>query len=685
MLFVFGFFMQYESLNCKKGNATTPEENTGEEFMMTMMLTSSSNATRTALGESVIFHRKISNASASSSTSSTLTKRFTKTKRTNAAVAGGTNEANSVSVSASSPSTVSSKSSSSKSEEGKSHSDFVDSAVGSGIDPVSIYNEEMKDVDKLSLEELSQNFEEVQYVAPKASTSLPSSKGKINTVLKNIASSVFSPQWIALAVTYFVLKRFRDERDVKLVKEMLSMEEKDLKELPVNERRVEIERARLKWRLKQLRKDRGKVKNFKRVEIMITERLKVLNRMKMKQAEAEVKRAEWLERVGDAQGAESAIKEAERMGDLKSGTIDIAGKKVKTPHPGANLKWMKPEDYVEQLQKSFLAKTEEEEEEEDKAGSGASAKSGDDVVIPTLLPETDEIARGLDGAGSDGKPIFSNITDSIDSAVTGNISEEEIKRVEAKVEEFSSSTRSATNEKSGEEEMPADLEEALKNMDRDFMTMKYTEDELFEKYGDVLDKYGLNVPKNETGASNEDFYKQMDFGEEGGDEDNLHPQLRDPYYYKSLRAVHAIFVNRPNQEYEEFLCMQMVPAEIPEKERPKDTFHVVAFESVEDAERFCHLTRSQREANEDPIYTTRPFSVKGLEDEAEKVNRGVTVVGASRVDLKPGRSATLVLNEIMSIGNEVYFWEFAKQCKRTFDEKEEQMKKPAPPTIDGAF
>jgi len=673
----------------KKGNATTPEENTGAEFMMTMMLTSSSNATR-ALGESMIFHRKISNASASSSTSSTSTKRFTKTLTTNAAVAGGTNEANS--VSASSPSTVSSKSSSSKSEEEKNHSggndDFVDSDVSSASDPVSIYNEEMKDVDMLSLEELSQNFEEVQYVAPKASTSSPSSKGKINTVLKNIASSVFSPQWIALAVTYFVLKRFRDERDVKLVKEMLSMEEKDLKELPVNERRVEIERARLKWRLKQLRKDRGKVKNFKRVEIMITERLKVLNRMKMKQAEAEVKRAEWLERVGDAQGAESAIKEAERMGDLKSGTIDIAGKKVKTPHPGANLKWMKPEDYVEQLQKSFLAKTEEEEEEEeeeDKAGSGASAKSGNAVVIPTLLPETDEIVRGLDGAGSDGKPIFSNITDSIDSAVTDNISEEEIKRVEAKVEEFSSSTRSATNEKSGEEEMPADLEEALKNMDRDFMTMKYTEDELFEKYGDVLDKYGLNVPKNETGASNEDFYKQMDFGEEGGDEDNLHPQLRDPYYYKSLRAVHAIFVNRPNQEYEEFLCMQMVPAEIPEKERPKDTFHVVAFESVEDAERFCHLTRSQREANEDPIYTTRPFSVKGLEDEAEKVNRGVTVIGASRVDLKPGRSATLVLNEIMSIGNEVYFWEFAKQCKRTFDEKEEQMKKPAPPTIDGAF
>ena len=83
-----------------------------------------------------------------------------------------------------------------------------------------------------------------------------------------------------------------------------------MNELTVNERRVEIERARLKWRLKQLRKDRTKVKNFKKVEIMITERLKMLTRMKMKQAEAEVKRAEWLERVGDAQGAESAIKEA---------------------------------------------------------------------------------------------------------------------------------------------------------------------------------------------------------------------------------------------------------------------------------------------------------------------------------------------------------------------------------------
>ena len=628
-------------------------------------------STRTP-GKPVIFHRKISNATPLISSSSPLsssqrTRRFPST--TNAAVKGKENE-NSVVSSSSSPSSSATSSTRSARENEDNHSNALNADIKeSNDDSVRIYKEEMKDVEKLSLEELSQNFVEVRYGASKASTSSSSSKGKINAVFKNIMSSILSPQWIGLALTYIVLIRFRDERDVKLVKEMLSIEEKELNELPVNERRVEIERARLKWRLKQLRKDRAKVKNFKKVEIMITERLKVLNRMKMKQAEAEVKRAEWLERVGDAEGAESAIKEAKRIVDVKSGTLDMAGKKMKTPHPGANLKWMKPEDYVEQLQNSFLAKVEEEKDDEN---------GKDDVVIPTLLPEIDE-------AGATENSTFSNITDSIDSAAIDSISEEEIKKVEAKVEEFSSSTSSTANENTKEQQIPADLEEALENMDRDFMTLKYTEDELFEKYGDVLDKYGLNVPKNETSASDEDFYKEMNFGEESEDESNLHPQLRDPYYYKSLRAAHAIFVNKPNQEYEEFLCMQMVPGEIPEKERPKDTFHVVAFESIEDAERFCHLTRSQREANEDPIYTTRPFSVKGLEEEAAKINRGVTVVGANRVDLKPGRSATLVLNEIMSIGNEVYFWEFAKQCKRTFDEKEEQMKKPAPPTIDGAF
>ena len=265
-------------------------------------------ATRTP-GKPVIFHRKISNATSLISSSSPLsssqrTRRFPST--TDAAVKGE-NE-NSVVSSSSSPSSSATSSTRSARENEDNHSDALNADIKeSNDDSVRIYKEEMKDVEKLSLEELSQNFVEVIYGTSKASTSSPSSKGKINAVFKNIMSSILSPQWIGLALTYIVLKRFRDERDVKLVKEMLSMEEKELNELPVNERRVEIERARLKWRLKQLRKDRAKVKNFKKVEIMITERLKVLNRMKMKQAEAEVKRAEWLERVGDAACGEPAL------------------------------------------------------------------------------------------------------------------------------------------------------------------------------------------------------------------------------------------------------------------------------------------------------------------------------------------------------------------------------------------
>ena len=204
-----------------------------EFTMITSML-----ASRALFGEPMVIQLKISNASSS-------TKKGRIPKATTNAAVGDTNDENSVSSSSSSSSSTSSKSS--KSGKKANHSDDIVYSSGSNNnnnDPESIYNEEMKDVEKLSLEELSRNFVEVEYTGPKASTSSPSSKGKMNTVLRNVLSSIFSPQWIALALTYVVLKRFRDERDVKLVKEMLSMEEKDLNELPVNERRVEIERAR---------------------------------------------------------------------------------------------------------------------------------------------------------------------------------------------------------------------------------------------------------------------------------------------------------------------------------------------------------------------------------------------------------------------------------------------------------
>ena len=180
--------------------------------MITSML-----ASRALFGEPMMIQLKISNASSSTSP----TKKGIPKATTNAAV-GDTNDENSVSSSSSSSS---SSSNSSKSGKKANHSDdivYSSDSNNNNNDPVSIYNEEMKDVEKLSLEELSRNFVEVVYTGPKASTSSPSSKGKMNTVLKNVLSSIFSPQWIALALTYVVLKRFRDERDVKLVKEMLS-------------------------------------------------------------------------------------------------------------------------------------------------------------------------------------------------------------------------------------------------------------------------------------------------------------------------------------------------------------------------------------------------------------------------------------------------------------------------------
>jgi len=556
----------------------------------------------------------------------------------------------------------------------------------------------------LSMEELSKSFVEVKIPS---SQSVPIEENEVSKVskktmqstiftrttknIKNITSTIARPHWIIFISIAFAMKYFRDERDLKLVKEMLNID--DVRELPENEQRIEIERARLKWKLKALQKDKNKLNNYREIENMITEKLDVLNRIKMKQAEAEVKRAEWLERVGDEAGSKKAVKEAERIVEVKAGTIDISAKRMKTPHPGANLKWLKPEDYVERLQKSFLedskvesssssnnnnnmTKEEELKEVEEKK---EKKKNDDDVFIPTLLADenNNNNKNDMDDGNSNNNNNNNNNT----------ISEAEIREVERELERATTTANGEKDKffksKEGEEGMPAELEDALRNMDADFMSMKFSEDELFEKYGEILDKYGLNVPKE--GQNNE--FGEMKFNDDESDDDekNVHPQLRDPYYYKSLRAVHVIFVNKPNQKYDEFLCMQMVPEEIPEKERPSEKYHVVSFESIADAERFCFLTRAQRESNEDPVYTTRPFSVKNLEDEAKEVNRGVTVVGANRIDFTPGRSPTLVLNEIMCIGNEVYLWEFAKQCKRTFDKKEEQMKKPAPPTIDGAY
>ena len=146
-----------------------------EFTMITSML-----ASRALFGEPMVIQLKISNASSS-------TKKGRIPKATTNAAVGDTNDENSVSSSSSSSSSTSSKSS--KSGKKANHSDdivYSSDSNNNNNDPVSIYNEEMKDVEKLSLEELSRNFVEVVYTGPKASTSSPSSKGKMNTVLRNV-------------------------------------------------------------------------------------------------------------------------------------------------------------------------------------------------------------------------------------------------------------------------------------------------------------------------------------------------------------------------------------------------------------------------------------------------------------------------------------------------------------------
>ena len=68
------------------------------------------------------------------------------------------------------------------------------------------------------------------------------------------------------------------------------------------------------------------------------------------------------------------------------------------------------------------------------------------------------------------------------------------------------------------------------------------------------------------------------------------------------------------------------------------------------------------------------------EDAGRHVGRervGVTVVGAGRVALDPGRSDLEVLAKIRRIGGEQYLWEFARFTQRELEES----KKPPPPTV----
>ena len=197
-------------------------------------------------------------------------------------------------------------------------------------------------------------------------------------------------------------------------------------------------------------------------------------------------------------------------------------------------------------------------------------------------------------------------------------------------------------------------------------------EELDAKCMEVIEKYGLA----EKRFTEDEMYDPRN------DPDALarHPSEEDPFYWRKLKVVHPVFEARPETETTSILTMMMthpgLPAYLPGNRKPEDKNHAVAFESREDAERFVWLMRSTRRADEG-ICTTRPMPPKTLEEMSEESGLGVTVVGAGRVALDPGRSDLEVLAKIREIGGEQYLWEFARFTQRELEES----RKPPPPTI----
>ena len=210
------------------------------------------------------------------------------------------------------------------------------------------------------------------------------------------------------------------------------------------------------------------------------------------------------------------------------------------------------------------------------------------------------------------------------------------------------------------EDYPPELVEAMKSMEEDMASGKFTEEELLEKYEHVLDEFGKEFePESEA------------IDEEDADE---HPQLLDPYWWRNLRALHMIMITPIGAAHGEtrLFAMQMVPDSIPERARPSDRFHVLAFESKKDAEKFCFFMQSKREDEilDDSLRGLTSMTGVGpkeLQKIADDANYGVSVIGAGRIDLSPNRDYVDILNDVTHIGGEAYLWEFAKKVKRDFD------------------
>ncbi len=303
-------------------------------------------------------------------------------------------------------------------------------------------------------------------------------------------------------------------------------------------------------------------------------------------------------------------------------------------------------EYRRKAEAEAAAKAEEEEREIERARAMAEAEARAKAEVRPIPPSVVDGSAPPPSFSGNEAPVFEpDIVDNFDDLRGGNLSPQD----------------------------EAELEREIRMLEERYGDDRnVTAEELDAKCQEIIDRYGLGEREF---TENEMYDPRTD-----PKMAPTHYSQENPFYWRTLRAVHPIFEADPASKTMGVMTMMMtppgLPAYLPGNKKPADRLHAIAFERREDAERFCWYMRSTRVDGEG-VCTTQPMPPATLEEVANETSYGVTVVGAGRVDLSPSRSDVDILAEIREIGGEQYLWEFARYTR---DELEES-RKPPPPTV----
>ena len=303
-------------------------------------------------------------------------------------------------------------------------------------------------------------------------------------------------------------------------------------------------------------------------------------------------------------------------------------------------------EYRRKAEAEAAAKAEEEEREIERARAMAEAEARAKAEVRPIPPSVVDGSALPPSFSGNEAPVFEpDIVDNFDDLRGGNLSPQDEVALEREIRML--------EERYGDDR-------------------NVSAEELDAKCQEIIDRYGLGEREF---TENEMYDPRTD-----PKMAPTHYSQENPFYWRTLRAVHPIFEADPASKTMGVMTMMMtppgLPAYLPGNKKPADRLHAIAFERREDAERFCWYMRSTRVDGEG-VCTTQPMPPATLEEMANETSYGVTVVGAGRVDLSPSRSDVDILAEIREIGGEQYLWEFARYTR---DELEES-RKPPPPTV----